>query len=237
MPLEPFPGQGRGLLERAGLLEQVRRVRHDLQLRRPAQVAHRFPVQFQDFVIAFADDQQGRRGHTRQVFEREIRSAAARHDCADARFVRCCLQRRRRAGAGAEESDRQAVRRRLLGRPGDGSLHAFRQERNLEYFAAIFPLRFIQQVRQQRGETSAVEHLGHELVARTEPTAARAMCEYDNAARVGRHCPQAAEFPGADGDHDFHGFFHDARLLARADRCGGQSNHRKARAGTCSSPS
>src|SRR5258708_25417493 len=55
---EPVPGQVRHPLQRARLLEQVGRARHDLQACLPSRPAHRLTVELQDNRVIIPDDQR-----------------------------------------------------------------------------------------------------------------------------------------------------------------------------------
>ena len=59
MGREPARGEGRGAVERARFLEQVRRARHDLDAVLAPQVLRGLAVELDDDVVVAADDQQG----------------------------------------------------------------------------------------------------------------------------------------------------------------------------------
>jgi hypothetical protein len=65
------------LVQGAGLFEQVRRSRDDLQILFAAELIERLAVQLQHGAIAPADNEQGRRIHQREHRPREIRTASA----------------------------------------------------------------------------------------------------------------------------------------------------------------
>ncbi len=74
---EPVPGQGRNLLERARLLEQVGRAGHYLEGLLAFQLGERVPVKGYNRHVVAADDEQGGRLHFGQVFACEVGAAAA----------------------------------------------------------------------------------------------------------------------------------------------------------------
>ena len=72
MPPEPVDGQARDLLERTGLLEQVRGPGDDREVIWAAQLALGVAVELEHLPVATADDQQGRRGHLAESRRGEV---------------------------------------------------------------------------------------------------------------------------------------------------------------------
>jgi hypothetical protein len=88
-------------------------------------------------------------------------------------------ERRRRAGAGAEQAERKTAHRRLLREPAHDVNKPLRQKRNIEDIGAIGFLLHGQQVEQQGRDAARVQRLGDGRVARTEAAGAAAVREHD----------------------------------------------------------
>ena len=109
-------GLGREV-ERAGLLEQVRRSGHDLDLVLAPQLRGGLPVEPEDDVVVAADDQQRRRSDRAEARSGQVGSTAAGDDRGDVGVgLGGGPQRRRRTGARPEVADREVGERR----PGRG---------------------------------------------------------------------------------------------------------------------
>jgi hypothetical protein len=131
--LEPLACQPRHLVERTGLLEEVRRSGDDHQLLLAAELLERRPVQLDHLKVVAADDQQRRRPDERQGRPGEIGAPTARDDRAD----RLGAPRRRDqrgggAGAGAEVADPKMSRLRMLGEPVGGPDESLGEQADVE---------------------------------------------------------------------------------------------------------
>ena len=78
IPNEPIGGEPSSRVERAGLLEQMRRTGHDGELLDAAQLAQRALVEFEHVAILGADDQKRRCHDARERTAREVGTPAAR---------------------------------------------------------------------------------------------------------------------------------------------------------------
>src|SRR3970282_2712310 len=118
MPLEPASRNGGNLLDLPGFLEQMRGTGDDFQFLFSAQLPVRGTVEIDYSRIVTAHNQQRRRLHVREFVERQVGATTARHHGANLRLeVGGRLDRRRRAGAGAEIADFQLARGWLLTGP------------------------------------------------------------------------------------------------------------------------
>src|SRR5688572_22784381 len=79
---EPRDSEARDLFERPGLLEQMRCAGHDLEPGWRTHLTLRLLVQFDDLLVESTDDQQCRRLHPGQRIAGQVRTSAARDDCA-----------------------------------------------------------------------------------------------------------------------------------------------------------
>jgi hypothetical protein len=79
MGAEPIRRELCDVLERAGLLEQVRRAGDDLEALRRGELRERAAIQREHFRVGAADDQQRRRTHPLGI-RSEIGPSTARHD-------------------------------------------------------------------------------------------------------------------------------------------------------------
>ena len=80
---KPIGGQASHFFEGAGFLEQMRGVRHDRERLLALQLRVSMFVQPQDFFIALAHDEEGRRFNMGQSFAGQVRPAATRDDRAN----------------------------------------------------------------------------------------------------------------------------------------------------------
>lgn len=80
----------------------------------------------------------------------------------------CGGQRGRRAGARAEQTDRQAGRRRVPGHALDSGLQAARKQVGVEHSPAVGRLLFGEQVGQRRRKAGTAQSRRHLAVARAE---------------------------------------------------------------------
>ena len=83
----------------------------------------------------------------------------------------------RGTGAGAEITDRQALRSLLPSDPGRGQRKPLGQQFDVEDVPAIGRFLIRQQVEQQCDQAGASERSGHVVVAWAQATAAAAVCE------------------------------------------------------------
>jgi hypothetical protein len=183
---EPLRGEPRHLLERAGLLEEVRRARDDRELatRMDERVARGF-VHLDHAVVAAADDEERRRAHFReQALAGEVRAPAARHDRAD--FVGHLggdAQRRGGAGARTEQPDPQAAGRRVSAHEPHGVAEPPGQQIDVEAHLVVLILRGREEIEEERREPGVAQRFRDELVARRVAPRAAAMGEDHDPAR------------------------------------------------------
>ena len=143
------------LLERARLLEQVRRPGDDLEARRAGHLREGVPVEPEDDVVVAAHEEQRRRGHERERLAGHVRAPAARDDGGDVpRRDRGGPQRRRRARAGAEVAHAQAGQVRSRGDEAARGEQPPRQQLDVEARGGIRVLLLGEQVEQERGEAA-----------------------------------------------------------------------------------
>jgi hypothetical protein len=184
------------LLQGAGFFEQVGRAGDDLDGLHAVHAAERLAIECHHLGIAAADDQQGRRFHPLQCIAGQIRAPAARdHRGHPLGFAGGGDQRGGRAGAGAEQTQRQVAHVVAAVEPLDRSAQAAGQQIDVEHTAQVGRFRFGQQVEQQRGDAGAGEHLGHRVVAGTAPAAAAAVRKDHHASHRLRHAQQAVQAP------------------------------------------
>ena len=166
-------------LERPRLFEEVRGAGHDDELLFTAQLGERGAIEGQHLDIIAADDQQGRSilppgraGPARSG------TAAPRNDRGDRPLMRrCCNERRCRAGAGAEISDKQIAGLGILSDPGGRHQQPPREQLDVENIATVARLFDGQEVEEQCGKAILPQSLRNKVVARAEPAAAAAMRE------------------------------------------------------------
>ncbi len=198
---EPSRRERDDLVERARLLEQMRRAGNDLQARRTGELGHGAAVQLDHDGVALPDDQQRRRQNAGEGIRREIRPAAPRDDGGDQlRPSRGRGQRRGRARAGPEEPNREIGRAFLLLDPIERLFEPPGQQRDIEDLVAIAGFARQQEVEQQRGEPGLVERASNLSIARAQPTGSAAVGEEDDAARSVRNRQQSLEPQGKDLD-------------------------------------
>ena len=148
--LEPRSGQPRDLLERTGLLEQMRRAGYDRQLGGHVQPALGLAVELEHELVPAADDQQHRCAHLCQRVGGQVWTAATRDDRTDLLpELGRGRQRRGRARARPEEADREARQVGLRPRPARRRHQPLRQQGDVEHVRAIALLLLPQQVEQQ----------------------------------------------------------------------------------------
>lgn len=117
------------LRERAGLLEQVSRARHDLDRHLARHAGPRLLVQHQHRIVIATDNQHGRRFDAQQRAVGEIGTAAARDDpFHETRPIGGGNGRRRGSGARPENTDGQLLERRLRRGPVDRRDQALREQ-------------------------------------------------------------------------------------------------------------
>ena len=105
---EPVPREPRDFIQRARLLEEMRRAGDDYELSLAAHLGERCAVQREDLEVVAADDEKRWRAHARQGVPCKIGPSAARHDRADRVWAFGGRdQRRCGPGAGAEVADAQ----------------------------------------------------------------------------------------------------------------------------------
>jgi len=83
MALKPLACQSRDLVQRPGLLKEVRRPGNNHQLLFAAELRQCRAIQFDDLEVVATNDQQGRRSDTGQSRTRQIRTTAPRNDSPD----------------------------------------------------------------------------------------------------------------------------------------------------------
>ena len=138
-------------------------------------------IQVEDDFVISAHDQQRGRVHLGQRLTREIGPAAAGHH-------RCHLhpriggrdQRRARPGAGAEVADGQRRGIGLAGQPAGDVDQPASQQLDVEDVGAVAFLGWGEQVEQQGGQPSPVQHLGHVPIAGAVPAASAAVREHND---------------------------------------------------------
>jgi hypothetical protein len=186
----------RHLLERAGFFEEMRRPCDDGNLGGADELAVRGPIEPQHFRVRTADDKQSRRLYFAEELAGQIGASTARNHRGDqVRELRCNDQRSRRAGARAEQPDRQLADIGLFSHPTHGIREAPAQQRDVETVLtgqdvdAFLVAR--QQIEKQRAEPCLAEERGNCLVASTEAAAAAAMRKHDDARRVIRNVEES----------------------------------------------
>src|SRR5262249_51825664 len=190
---EPVQGQPGDLLQRARLLEQVRGARNDLQPGLATQLLHGGAVELDDCRVELPDDEQGRLADRAQAAAGEVGAAAAGDDRGHrAGPGRGRDQRRRGAGARAEQPDREAwggvVTGQPVGQGGDPQPEHADVEPELTGPLVDLLLRRGEQVGQDGGQAGALELAGHVSVARAVAAAAAALREqHHSARRLGGH--------------------------------------------------
>ena len=80
MALEPIARQPRHLVQRSRFFEQVRCSGHDQKPLFAAKLRERFPVQLNDLVVVFSDNQQRGSLNARQGRTGEVGATASRDD-------------------------------------------------------------------------------------------------------------------------------------------------------------
>lgn len=179
MPDEPVPGQGGGLLQGPGLLEQMRRTGYHGDPAFPLNRLLCLAIQFEHQLVAFADDQQGRRGHLAQVRAGQVGPApAGHHRCDVGPLVRRGGQGRARAGAGTEIAHGQRTDFRADRQPFGDVEESAGQQPDVEHVGAVGFFGRSEQVEKQSRQTRCVQHLGDIAVADAVPAASAAVNEH-----------------------------------------------------------
>jgi hypothetical protein len=155
MPDEPVRGEPRDPSERSGLLEEMRRSRHEYELALAVdETVARLLVQLDDAGIVAAHDEQRRRLEPRECgVTREVGAAATRDHRADALGQRGRdAQRGGRAGARAEEPDGQRAHRLVVCKKAHRIGEPRAEQRDVEapFDVAVFFQR--KEVQSQRAE-------------------------------------------------------------------------------------
>ena len=188
MAAEPRGRKAHHVVEGSGLLEQMRRIGHDVELLVAAQAQHRLLVERDDLRVEAADDEQCRRSDILECGTGQVRPAAARHHGRGAVLRRARRhQRCAAAGAGAEVADRQRGRVGLQLRPGGGFAEAAGEQLDVEHVGAVALFMRRQQVEQQGRDAGLAQRLGDMLIAWTQAPAAAAVGEDHEADRLRRN--------------------------------------------------
>lgn len=165
---KPCAGSDDNLLQRAGLLEKVRRAGHDFETRLAGHESERFTVKFEHVPILTADKQQRRRPDAWQGRAGEVRAPATRDDGGD------CVgllggrdQSRCGSGARAKQPKRKAANPFFLRRPSNSLDNSFGQQGYIEDIVPISRLLLLQKIEQQAGEIPRDKLFCNVNIART----------------------------------------------------------------------
>lgn len=207
MAFEPFRRKIRDAIERAGLLEKMRRARYQDQTILTFEARDREPVKPHDGFICAADDHEQRRATHFQRISREIYASAARNNGANLAWaIGGGDNRRGCAGTCAEKTGRQAFHLFVFPRRVDHCNGSICEQRDVESQCSgslVFDLFFgRQQIPEKRCKTMAVEDTRDMPIARAQAAASAAMDEYDEAVRVLYNGEIAGEFNASGPDRD-----------------------------------
>lgn len=178
MTSEPCARELDDPFEGSGLLEQMRRARHDFEPLLAPQVRQGRPIHLDDRQVQVADDEQGRRSDFVQRSDGQIRSPAAGDDGTDLDLAAGGGDQRG-AGTGActeiagLQIPKPLVPQKLIRRPEEPVGQKF----DIEHLAAVLSFGRRQQVEQKGAEPDLAQSFGHEIVARAETAAAAAVRE------------------------------------------------------------
>ncbi len=190
-------------VEGAWLFEEMRGARHDRQPVLAAKLSLRFPVQLEHDGVVSADDQQRRRRHPREMWSGQIGPASTADDGSDrnGRIVGG-NQRRRRAGARSEQSDRQVADGFVVVNPTRRRGETRGQQLDVEHVSAI--VRFVvgQQVERERAQPCGVQPVCDVLISWAVPAAPAAVGEHHQPAGVRRNGQVTGEHELTDIDLD-----------------------------------
>src|SRR5215208_113991 len=135
---KPAGGEVGDYLERARLLEEVRRAGDDLDLVLTPHMAGCVTVHLEHSLVASAHDQERGRADRVEAGASQVGPAATRHDRPHGRVgLGCRPQRRTRARAGAEEADRKRTGVLVVAQPGGRSTEPSGEERDIEHVGAV----------------------------------------------------------------------------------------------------
>jgi hypothetical protein len=221
---EPRGSGIRGLFERARFFEEVTRAGDDTEFFFAAKFAHGLLVQVDDHIVITTDDEKGGAGDASKSAAGQIRTSAARHDCAHS-FTEFSRSDERRAAASARSEETES-------QPGslDVVFHLFRRvnetvgeeldiETQMTGACITALLLFREQVEKQRAETRFLKCVRNELIAWTVTTAAAAMREKHKTPGVVWNDEFSVEYHVIGRDENFSGAPSHVANIGLATEC------------------
>ena len=188
--VEPGGGKLGDPLECAGFFEQMGGAGNHHDAVGSRQLATGQTVRLEDSGVPATDNDQRRRRYLFQRVTRQIGTATAGHYGPHRLVAGGGDQRGRRAGAGAEQSDRKALDRRVLAHPIKRGQHTVGKQGDVETEFAGTQVRLLlalgQKIQQQGGETVVPEHLRDKEVAWTEAGTSRSVREHHKSPGIRR---------------------------------------------------